>query len=59
MEPMTKRTPPSSAEVRERAVRMVQDHKGEHSSLHAAIQSLTAKIYCSEIAAQLEQGGRA
>ena len=26
---------------------MVQDHKGEHSSLHAAIQSIAAKIGCS------------
>ena len=44
---MTKRTPPFSPEVRERAVRMVQDHKGEHSSLHAAIQSIAGKIGCS------------
>ena len=44
---MTKRTPPFSPEVRERAVRMVQDHKGEHSSLHAAIQSIAVKIGCS------------
>ncbi len=29
---MTKRTPPFSPEVRERAVRMFQDHKGEHSA---------------------------
>ncbi len=26
---------------------MVQDHKGEHSSLHATIQSIAAKIGCS------------
>ena len=26
---------------------MVQDHKGEHSSLHAAIQSIAGKIGCS------------
>ena len=44
---MTKRTPPFSPEVRERAVRMVQDHKGEHNSLHAATQSIAAKIGCS------------
>lgn len=44
---MTKRTPPFSPEVRERAVRMVQEHKGEHSSLHAAIRSIAAKIGCS------------
>ena len=29
---MTKRTPPYSPEVRERAVRMVLDHQGEHAS---------------------------
>ena len=44
---MTKRTPPFSPVVRERAVRMVQDHKGEHNSLHAATQSIAAKIGCS------------
>ena len=44
---MTKRTPPFSPEVRERAVRMVQDHQGEHSSRHAAIRSIAAKIGCS------------
>ena len=44
---MTKQTPPFSPEVRERAVRMVQDHQGEHSSRHAAIRSIAAKIGCS------------
>src|SRR3954454_11321655 len=44
---MTKRTPPSSPEVRERAVRMVLDHQGEHGSQYAAIQSIAAKIGCS------------
>ena len=47
MEPVVKRTPPFSPEVRERAVRMVQDHEGEHSSLYAGIQSIAAKIGCS------------
>ena len=44
---MTKRTPPFSAEVRERAVRMVLDHQGEHGSHYAAIRSIAAKIGCS------------
>ena len=42
-----KRTPPFSPEVRERAVRMVHEHQGEHSSLHAAIRSIAVKIGCS------------
>ena len=44
---MTKRTPPFSPEVRERAIRMVQEHQGEHSSRHAAIRSIASKIGCS------------
>jgi transposase len=44
---MTKRTPPFSPEVRERAVRMVLEHQGEHGSQHAAIRSIAAKIGCS------------
>ena len=43
---MTKRTPPFSPEVRERAVRMVLDHQGEHGSQYAAIRSIAAKIGC-------------
>ena len=35
-----------STEVRERAVRMVQEHRGEYPSLWAAIESISAKIGC-------------
>ena len=35
-----------SHEVRERAVRMVQEHRGEYPSLWAAIESISAKIGC-------------
>ena len=41
---MTKRTPPYSPEVRERAVRMVFDHQGESTSQDEAIRSIAAKI---------------
>ena len=44
---MTKRVPPYSPEVRERAVRMVFDHRGEHASQHEAIRSIAEKIGCS------------
>ncbi|KMO34434.1 transposase [Methylobacterium aquaticum] len=44
---MTKRTTPFSPEVRERAVRMVHDHEGEHGSQWSAIQSIAAEIGCS------------
>lgn len=36
-----------SPEVRERAVRMVQEHRGEHTSQWAAIVSIAAKIGCT------------
>ena len=35
-----------SAEVRTRAVRMVQEHKSEYASKRAAISSIAAKIGC-------------
>ena len=36
-----------SPEVRERAVRMLQDHRGEYSSTWAAIESIALKIGCA------------
>src|SRR5215218_9268716 len=44
---MTKRIPPYSPEIRERAVRMVFDHQGEHASQYEAIRSIAQKIGCS------------
>ena len=42
-----KTSPKYSAEVRERAVRMVFDHAGDYPSQWAAIASIAAKIGCS------------
>lgn len=36
-----------SPEVRERAVRMVQEHRGDYPSLWAAIESIAPKIGCT------------
>ena len=45
---MTKQTSPKYApEVRERAVRMVFEHAGDHASQWAAIASIAAKIGCT------------
>jgi transposase-like protein len=35
-----------SPEVRERAVRMVEEHRGSYSSLWAAVESIAPKIGC-------------
>ena len=35
-----------SPEVRERAVRMVQEHRGEYPSLWAGVESIAPKIGC-------------
>ena len=35
-----------SPEVRERAVRMVQEHRGEYPSLWAAVEAIAPKIGC-------------
>ena len=36
-----------SPEVRERAVRLVREQRGEHSSLWAAVESIAPKIGCT------------
>ena len=41
-----RKSPKFSPEMRERAVRMVQEHRGEYPSLWAAIESISAKIGC-------------
>ena len=54
---MTKKTTTKySPEVRERAVRMVFEHQGEHASQWTAIGSIAAKIGCT--AETLRGGGR-
>jgi transposase len=43
---MSKKSNKFSPEVRERAVRMVQEHRGEYPSLWAAIESIAPKVGC-------------
>ena len=38
--------PKFSPEVRERAVRMVQEHRGDYPSLWSAVESIAPKIGC-------------
>ena len=42
-----KPTPKYSPEIRERAVRLVQEHRGEYPSLWSAVESIAPKIGCS------------
>ena len=44
---MDEASPQYSPEVRDRAVRMVLEHRGEHASQWAAIESIAEKIGCS------------
>ena len=37
---------PYPAKLRERAVRMVREHEGEHASRSAAVRSVPAKVGC-------------
>jgi transposase-like protein len=41
-----RKSPKFSPEVRERAVRMVFEHRDEHPSQWAAVESIAAKIGC-------------
>jgi|SRR5271157_4004048 len=47
METKQKTNKSYSPEVRARAVRMVQEHQGEHASQWAAISSIAAKFGCT------------
>ena len=44
---MTTKTRKFSPEVRERAVRMLQEHAGEYPTRWAAVESIAAKIGCA------------
>jgi transposase len=44
---MNKKSNRFSAEVRQRAVRLVQEHRGHYPSLWAAVESIAPKIGCT------------
>ena len=44
---MKKTSPRYSPELRERAVRMVLEHQGDHGSQWAAIVSIAGKVGCT------------
>lgn len=44
---MNKKSNRFSPEVKERAVRLVQEQRGQHNSLWAAVESIAPKIGCS------------
>ncbi|MFM2042017.1 MAG: hypothetical protein RLY86_593 [Pseudomonadota bacterium] len=43
----SKKQSPYSAEFRERAIRMAREHRSEHASQWAAVESIAAKIGCT------------
>ncbi len=43
---MDKKSNRFSPEMRERAIRMVQEHRGEYPSLWAAVESIAPKVGC-------------
>src|SRR5712675_712597 len=47
MEKSNKKSPQYSSELRERAVRMVLDHRGDYESEWAGIKSIAIKIGCT------------
>ena len=49
---MSKKSNQFSPEVRERAVRMVREHRGEYPSLWAAIESIAPKKGMARVNAQ-------
>jgi transposase-like protein len=51
---MSKKSNQFSPEVRERAVRMVREHRSEYPSLWTAIESIAPKIGCKNSIFQLQ-----